>query len=343
MSLWLRDVSVAALISVAFYASGLLVIFTPLPFLYVFVARGRSGAITSALFSVAVIVAAYAIFFPATENLASGSIAFKLPIPGVGMTGLIAPKLLSLLGVGYFTFFAVIAIVLGEGATRKWNLMKWGGTALVAGLLVFILMGAAAKVIGISGVVESLKDYLSQIVTQLAALNQSGTNPNADVSFLADHAKDIAAFMLGVAPSLIFVFALIAVVVNMVIGRRLIHRHHAFAHVHNVARFRLPDYAIWAIIACGIGYFANSYLVNITWLKFVAINGLIGMGALYFFQGLAVAAYFLQGIKLPFLRMLAYMIIIFFFQTVALAIVMVGVADVWVDFRLRKWLAKHGT
>lgn len=333
-----KAVAIATFAAVALYMSGLLVIFTPLPFIYVSIVRGqRSGAIAMLCASVAV-VGIYAFALP---MMASGDSPIHLPVMGGGMPGLIAPMALAILSIGYFLFFVIVALFLAEGARRKWGLVRWGGTALAAGVAIFIVMAVGALLVGSGSPVEGIKGYLGQIVGEVIKINQSSQSSNAEIGFLAEHSDEIVSFMMGIIPSLIFIFSLLAVVVNMLVSRRYIRGKHSFAHVHNVARFKLPDWVVWSIIACGVSFFANHYVLDLQWLKMIAINGAFCFGALYFLQGLAVVVYFLQGIRLPMIKAAAYIAIVLFFQAVGMAIVAIGVADVWADFRLRSWRARH--
>lgn len=333
-----KGIAVGAVIAIALYASGLLVVFTPLPLLYVMVARGRRDGWAAALGATAVVSGVYAALF-----LWPGAIArtpAALPVPALSLATFYTPTFLWIVGIGYFTSFVAIAVALGEGAHRGWGLVRWGTIALIAALLCLTLVVIAGLIPGAAAAGGGIRGYLTQVVQEIVALNaQAGGG--ADLSFLRESADEIVSLMMAIAPACLFVFALIVVVVNMLVGRRLIHRHHAFSHIHNVARFRLPDAAVWVIVVGGAAFFADSYLLHSGTLKMVALNALIMFGALYFFQGLAVVVYFLQGIRAPLFRTLAYVLIIFFFQTIGMLIVGIGVADVWVNFRLRSWRARH--
>lgn len=336
----MKGVVLGAAIAVVLYASGLLVIFTPLPLLSVMVTRGRRDGWAAALAAAALVAGVYAFLLFGTTAGSGGAPA--LPVPALSLATFYAPSSLWIMGVGYFAFFAAIAVALGEGVHRRWGLVRWGGVALLAGLVCFAPIAAAAFLPNATSAGGGIRGYLLQLVGEIAAMNaQSGGAAN--LAFLADNAGEVVALMLGIAPSCLFVFALLVVVLNMLVGRRFLRGRHAFAHVHNVARFRLPDAAVWSIVVAGAAFFVDGYFLHTGTIKTAALNALIAFGALYFFQGLAVVVYFLQGIRAPLLKTLAYVAIIFFFQTIGMLIVAIGVADVWADFRLRSWRARHHT
>lgn len=333
-----RDVGIGAVLALVFYASGFLVIFTPLPFLYVMVVHGRRAGAVISLAAASVVIAAYFVmlhYMSVSPQIQSG-----ITVPGFSMISFLSPGFLVFAGIGYFAFFMAVGLALGDGVLRKMNLAGMGAYALIAGLVILIAMIAGANFFETRELINGAQNYIQQTINSIVAANQSAST-GAEADFIKNNAGEITSFMFGILPSLIFVFAVLAIVVNLLVGRRIIRAHHAFAHVHNVARFKLPDAVIWALVAAGAAFFADRYVLHMGVVEKAAINFLIGLGALYFFQGFAVVVYFLQGIKLPLVRSIAYIMIILFFQSVGLVIVGIGVADVWADFRLRSLRARH--
>lgn len=336
-----KSVVFAAFIAAALYLSGFLVILTPLPLVYASASRGRWAGIGASLLSLIAISALYLLLFKAGAGTANTGIAAYLPIPGEGLIGFMPLEFLRTLGIGYFIFFAVVAIALSEGARHHLDLLKWGSLALFAGVtVIFVIAVIAAK--GAAGsLVDGAALYIRFVVDEVIKVNATSNNTTTQIQLLTDHADEVVAFVMKILPSLLLVYALVAVVLNMIIGRRLIRSHHLFSHVHNVARFRLPEAIVWGLIAAGLAFFADSYMFHKGYVAAVGFNAAIVFGALYFFQGLAVAVYFLQGIKFPFLRTVVYVAMIIFVQATFITFVILGVADIWVDFRARRWRAMH--
>jgi len=94
------------------------------------------------------------------------------------------------------------------------------------------------------------------------------------------------------------------------------------------ARWRLPVYLIWVLIAAGF-----SLLVPLPPLSLVGRNLLAALLPLYFLQGLAVVSSFLLRKKYPpALKGLIYLLV-FILNPLPLIITGVGVFDLWIDFR----------
>ena len=331
-----RALGAGVLIAVVLYLSGFLVIFTPLPLIYVSLTRGRKEARLVAFLALATVVLLYVLAFPPLVARAVSG-AFYFPMPWLGLAGFVPTKYLQLIGAGYFLFFLTVGWALSEGARRKWDLSHCGGMALLAGIMVVLSAALFMWLVGAhSTVAEGFRNYFAQLVAELARVNQAAGGAQ-HLALLADRKEEISGFLLRIMPSIIFVFTLLVVVLNLMVGRRFLKSRQAFHHVNNLARFRLPDSLIWGVIGGGLAFFAGRYMLRLVFLDALAINVLIGLGALYFFQGLAVVVYFLQGVRFPLFRLLAYLAIVFFFQTLSVVIIAVGVADVWVNFRIRKW------
>jgi uncharacterized protein YybS (DUF2232 family) len=94
--------------------------------------------------------------------------------------------------------------------------------------------------------------------------------------------------------------------------------------------WRLPDRLIWMPIGAGIALIAGDGIVSSTGFSFVLISAL-----LYFFQGLAVFINFMDRWNVPiYLKILIYGILIL--QSYGLLLLsVIGIADVWFNFRNR--------
>ena len=324
---------ISALVAAALYFSGFFTILTPLPLMYAWVVGGRSRGITASAAAACAVLVVYLLFLPAA-GAPTGALAY-LPAPGMGLLEFMPEGFLPVFGIGYFAFFAAIALVLGWGATKKLSLTTWGGYGLVAGVAAIAVTIMAASVICQGGLFEGVRTYILTILKDVVGANQTAGFESSQLAFIADHTDRVVASILEVLPSLVFVYTVVTVAINLVLGRKFMKAKNARAHVPSAVRFRLPDWLIWAVIASGGIFFANSYLMGYPPVKTMALNGLIVSGVLYFLQGAAVSIYFLQKIKFSLVRTIAYVAMIIFLQTVSVVFIVLGIADVWANFRLR--------
>jgi hypothetical protein len=334
-----KAILVSALLTCVLYFSGFLVILTPLPLMYATVVRGRDAGIFAAALSAVCVAAVYLFAIPLT-GAASGTISY-LPAPGLGLAGFMPTGFLPTFGIGYFAFFAAIAFALSWGAVRRLPLATWCGYALLAGTAAMASFIVAAKIFCEGSLIQGASSYILHVLNEVVSTNESSGFQSAQLMFLVDNTDRVAHSILEVLPALAFVYSVIAVAINAVLGRKFIKARNQMAHVPSVIRFRLSDWLIWALIASGALFFLNSYFVHSAPIRTAALNGLISMGVLYFLQGMAVTVYFLQRIRFTLVRTIAYIAIIIFLQTVSIALVVLGIADVWADFRLRHLRMQH--
>ena len=209
-----------------------------------------------------------------------------------------------------------------------------GAVAIAATILV-------AKVFCTGSLIDGARTYILHVLSQIVGANQSSGLESSQLAFLANNTERVATSVVEILPSLAFVYAALTVTINLVLGRKFTRYRGTFAHVPSVIGFRLPDWMIWMVIVSGGVFFINSYVVHSLPARTMALNGLIGVGVLYFLQGMAVTVYFLQRIRFSLVRTIAYIAMIIFLQTVSVALIVLGIADVWADFRLRHLRMQH--
>ncbi len=335
-----KAIFASAAVAILLYFSGLLVVLTPLPLLYALLTQGRRSGFYAFGLSLFAVLTLYLVAVPAwSGGVASGNV--YLPMPWLALTSFMPRGAVEMMGIGYFLFFFAIAWALAEGSWRKLDVIRWCGLALFSALAVVVGMAFIVFMFGMgSELANGFREYSSFVMGEMAKVGEAAGG-SQQFFFLGERKDELSRFFVSIIPSLIFVFTLITVILNLLVGRRFMRRRRAFHHIRNVARFRLPDYLIWGLIIGGVVFFADRYLLRTNSFDAFSINVLIALGALYFFQGLAVIVYYLQGLRLPLMRTVAYLIMIFFFQSLSVFIIALGVADVWVNFRMKKWRTRH--
>jgi MFS family permease len=330
-----RAIGTAVLIAVCLYISGLLVILTPLPLVYVSATYGRKNGFIAAAIAFFLVSGLY--FGALFLSPAGGQTALQaIPLPGLSLLSHFPSLAIEIVGGGYFLFFMVIALILGEAVRYHWGIMRGGGRALVAGLALSCGIALILQLSGVVHIITSVRGYLEFIVGEVARLQEAAGVSSAQTALLTEHGPEVAAFIFSIIPSLIFVFALVSVAMNLLLSRRFIRLPHLFSgHAWDVAAFRIPDVFVWAIIGSALIFFGGRYTLHKGWVEYIGVNVLIALAAVYFFQGLAITAFFLRRLKFPLFRILSYVMIILFFQTVGILIMGIGVADIWVNFRHR--------
>ncbi len=333
-----KIIGISSLIACLLYFSGFLVILTPVPLMYVWIARGQNVSLQAAgLASLAVAL----IYFLFSHTAGAMHLAY-IPMPGQGMAEFMPSVFVKVFGVGYFACFAAIGLTLAWGTRQRLSLMRWGTYALLSGLGAVTATLVVAKIFGAANLTEGLSAYVHYLLGEIArGANLTAGTQNAQLAFMADHKDQVATTIMHLMPSLIFVYVAITVALNAVVCRRILRTRGAESCANDMTGFKLPYWLIWGVICSGVVFFMDSYVLRSGLFGIFALNALICLGALYFLQGMAVTIYFMRRIRFSLIRTLAYIAMIVFLQTVSIALVVLGIADVWADFRLRRWRLLH--
>lgn len=318
--------------SLFLFVSGFFVVLTPLPLLYLFVAREPRSAIIAFTLAMATLFVVYRLILPGQGEAVHG---MMLTLPMTALLLHFSPGAVQFLATSYYLFFAVIAFVLGKGISQKWKLTRWLGVPIGLGLLFAFLISLFSELSGAIPLVEGTRAYLLDTVTHVIDIQRRAGLAASPLDLLRERTDDIVGMALRLLPSVVFVFSLISVVLTGLLGRRIIGRKYLFRHLEQPTSFRLPDAAVWIVAGSGILFFIDAYVVSTPWLTILSLNMLVAAGALYFCQGLAVTAFWLQGIRIPMARAVAYLLLFVFLQVATMMMIGIGIADVWIDFRRR--------
>src|SRR5579883_2440256 len=95
--------------------------------------------------------------------------------------------------------------------------------------------------------------------------------------------------------------------------------------------WRTPEWLIWVLLASGFGMFIPQELARVG-----ALNLFVVVASIYFCQGLAIIAYYLQMLAMPRLVRGTIYLIALLQPVLAALVCLAGVFDMWIDFRRLK-------
>lgn len=165
------------------------------------------------------------------------------------------------------------------------------------------------------------------IADQLTAvLKESGFQPSPELN-------DALTSFIHILPGIIFLSEGVVLLLNLMIFSRVSSEPIRFQE------FRLPDSLIIVFVGMALLFIFTAIVPVIHYdvLRYMAANMLIAIAFAYFTQGLAVAVFFLNKMKMPTLLRLACFIFIFI-QPGPLLVTGLGFADIWVEFRKRSFI-----
>ncbi|MEN6440587.1 MAG: YybS family protein [Syntrophobacter sp.] len=259
-------------------------------------------------------------------------IKFGLPAASVvpAVSGLFGSLVLFLMdmsqSIPYFAAMLAMGMILGYGIGRSWPSEKVVG---LASLLVISISGIILVITLLETggeLVRLLEEDFSKAIT--TTLSQLG-KPSSEARELESSLLAAVPLIVRIMPGITISCTLGICWLNMLIARRYCRT--AAPHVgpmEDLTRWKAPETLVWLVIASGLVLIAP-----LPDLKYPALNALVVLGSIYFLQGLAIASFFLAQWKLPFfMRALIYAVLALQ-QFASMATAMVGLFDMWFDFR----------
>jgi uncharacterized protein YybS (DUF2232 family) len=236
----------------------------------------------------------------------------------------------------FFGELLLIGFLMGELMGRHGSLEKILAFVCIAviavglgGILVAGLWTGQGLLVTVS---EGVRHHLE---LSLLLYQQMGLSPE-QLEFLESSIDVIQRVLVGVLPALVIGSTLMVAWISLLASRRWCQRKALpFPDYGPLNRWKAPELLVWGVIGSGA-----LLLVPSLGAKLMGLNGLIVFMVVYFFQGMAIVAYFFHKKQIPrFARVVLYGLIAVQ-QVVMLAVIGVGFFDTWFNFRkLEKPLA----
>jgi len=225
--------------------------------------------------------------------------------------------LLALIGMGTF---------MGYGFRRQWSTEKIVGLSslFVIGMAGLFVLLAFTETKG--EIVRLIEQDLRGAIS--AALKQVGSS-SPETRELESKLLDTVPLIVRIMPGVLMACTLGICWLNLLVSLRYCRAAaNEFCDREKLILWKAPERIVWFVIASGL-----ILLLPVGDLKLAAINLLIVTGTIYFLQGVAIVAFYLERWKLPvYVKGFVYAVV-FLQQLASMATVALGLFDVWFDFR----------
>ena len=247
-------------------------------------------------------------------------------VSGILMTFVLGDEIFSIL---FFFELLVLGFLLGEamaaGYPMEWIFAIPAAILFGFGILVITITARAAGM----GIGPWLSDYVEQNLKLTLSLYEAlGVTENS-IRLLTEQLDKIRMVLVRILPGIAISSVLFTIWVNLLAARRILAVKQVMLPVFDgLNRWRAPEALVWGVIASGMGL-----MIPVGFLKILCLNALLVFLCVYFFQGMAIIAFFFEKKKLPRgFRTMLY-ILILLQQALLLVVVGIGFFDVWVNFR----------
>ncbi len=272
-------------------------ILAPFPAAYNRLIHGRLSSLIITLGSTTIISALFGVF------------AGALYIGMCGVIGLLMPELL----------------LRGISGSR---VLFWTTAANL--LICFTGIIVYSSVSGVN-LQQLISTEISGSLKQAVALYEKGGVTGEELELLKSSMAVASDLLKRLYPALITVMLILIAGCNLLLLKKTTANTSVTLNIGDFATFRNPDLLVWFLIACGF-----TLLLPLSLITTPALNILLIITLLYFFQGMAVVSALIKKYSVPaLLRIFLYTMLII--QPYLLALVAgIGIFDLWVDFRTPK-------
>jgi uncharacterized protein YybS (DUF2232 family) len=229
----------------------------------------------------------------------------------------------------FFGELLLIGFVMGELMGRQGSLEKTVAAVCIAVILVSLGGVLIASLWTGQGLLDTVSESIRQHLELSLLLYQQMGLSQDQLDFLENSLDVIQRVLVGIMPALVIGSTLMVTWVCLLASRRLCLRQGLrFPDYGSLDRWKAPELMVWGVVGSGA-----LLLVPSVSAKLLGLNGLIVFMVVYFFQGIAIVAYFFQKKQIPrFARGVLYGLIAIQ-QLVMLAVIGVGFFDTWFNFR----------
>jgi predicted membrane protein DUF2232 len=331
-----KGVLVTGGLAVLLYLSGLLLWLTPIPFLYASKKHGRRAAWGGFFFGLILLALLYFVLISAVSAHFGWEKAqqYLFWLPGVGLAA--GNSLLpGAFGLPYFCFYGLMGLLLSI-----WEPRDKSPTVLVGRVVGILAVGVFLWVFwqssgSLTSVISGTEAYFQALLRQMLEKPVEGTQEvQEQLAVLQNYGPTVIYYAVRLIPGMILAMAIFVTWLNIVVSRRFFWKDLFFEKLGPLKQWQLPFGFVWALITIALLLIGDIYFLKINYLKLFAINAFIIFGLIYFFQGLAILAFYNQRWSLPpMVRLVFYVLFFVFFQPLSVILLAVGFFDSWFDFR----------
>ncbi|MBI4799434.1 MAG: DUF2232 domain-containing protein [Desulfarculus sp.] len=232
------------------------------------------------------------------------------------------------IGGVYFLFYAAMVLVLGEAPRHRVDEAKAMGLAALAGTAVGLVLMTASGMLG--GEAQTLWQtaWQRELDAFLAASRQAGVD-NEGLRELRGALAQTGRLVMRLAPGLLCAGSLLLAWANLLMVRVLAKRLAPQGPPPEpLNRWQAPEHLVWLVIASGVAIAATE-----GWPAWAGVNLLLPLGVVYFFQGMAVLAFWLEKKNAPRLLRVGLYALLAVEVFLALLVALAGLFDLWFNFR----------
>ncbi|CAN2042042.1 YybS family protein [Candidatus Magnetomoraceae bacterium gMMP-15] len=191
---------------------------------------------------------------------------------------------------------------------------------------IIIILGLAASQMSSYGITSLASDFIRNIPK---IYKEMGV-PEEEILIISQYMEKVLYYFIGSLPALFISYILLVVWFNLIMACRILQVKKLYCPDFGALnKWQTPDSLVWAVIAFGL-----CLLLPVKNLVIFGLNGIIVFTIIYFFQGIAIISFYFEQKQLSGIHKVCfYSLIVFMWQILIPMLAVLGLFDVWGDFR----------
>ena len=234
-------------------------------------------------------------------------------------------------GCLYLGMCGIIGLFMPELLARSFSgsrTMFWTTAANLAVLFAGIFLYSTSAEVSLQQLISA---EITSSMTQAAAIYEKSGIKGDDLELVKQSMKTVSELLLRLYPALITVLLVLMAGCNLALLKRTTTIVGTNLNVGDFVSFRNPDMLVWVLIAVGFSMLLPSPIMTTP-----ALNILLLVSLLYFVQGLAVVSVLISKQSISGILRIGLYIMLVIQPYLVVIIAVIGLCDLWVDFRTPK-------
>ena len=229
----------------------------------------------------------------------------------------------------FFVELLILGFVLGEFFEMNLSLEKTIGYAVLIVLASGVICLLFYSNLTSSGITALVTDYISKNLELSLRLYKSMGMSEENIQLISNSLQSIQYVLIRIIPALAIMTTLFVSWTSVLISKHLLTRKGLFyPDFGTLTHWKAPEFLVWGVIGCGL-----LLLLPERGFKMFGLNGLLVLMTLFFFEGIAIVAFYFEKKRFPnALRFFLYSLIALQ-QILLLLVIGLGFFDVWLNFR----------
>ena len=225
--------------------------------------------------------------------------------------------------------FVILGFALGECVDLKVSIEKTVlytcGAVILTSAISLLFYGSFSN----EQLATLIYDYVEKNLNHTLILYKNMGMPEENIRVIEEAIPQIQYVLVRIIPAMVVSTSLFVAWLNLIMAKPVfMAKGIDFPDFGVLNRWKSPEFLVWVAIGAG-----TLMLIPEKAVKVIGINGVLILAVIYFFQGIAIVAFFFEKKRLPrLLRVFLYSLI--GFQQILLFFIMcMGFFDVWIDIR----------